>query len=162
MENIVHLEFAKEYDVMLNKLAEYDNKLTSINKTFSYGTSGFRYPENELDKIAFRVAIVSCLKSQCLDGLPIGIMITASHNKYIDNGFKIAGVDGEMITTQWEDIYTKLVNSKDLVSDTKLLIEELYNNKLANSKYFFRDVTPIVNYACDTRRSSPILAKIIG
>ncbi len=86
-------------------------------------------------------------------------MITASHNKYTDNGVKISGLNGESIDSDWEEKYTNIVNSKDLITDLKKLIQEIYH-KSEKNKYFFRDYTPIISLAYDTRRSSPKLIKI--
>lgn len=160
-KNKTHIEFNQQYEDKLKQLEEYDSKLPYIEKEFACGTSGFRYDENELDRVSFRIGIVTSIKSQFYGGLPMGIMITASHNKYTDNGFKIAGIDGENISKLWEDMYTDIVNSKSLYLDIKNLIVKLSNSEQSNSKYFFRDNKPIVVYACDTRRSSPRLVNII-
>lgn len=159
--DLSEIEFDSKFNDTLKSLEQYDSKLTSINKLFSCGTSGFRYDEKELDKLSFRVALVTSIQSQYLGGLPVGIMVTASHNKYTDNGFKIAGLDGENISIFWEEMYAKIVNSQNLILDVKNLIVELINTNNAHSKYFFRDVNPIVLVACDTRRSSPNLVKIV-
>jgi len=153
--------FDKSFENILIALEEYDSKLTKIDKEFSCGTSGFRYDENELDRVAFRIGIISCIKSQILGGLPVGIMVTASHNKYTDNGFKIAGEGGRMISPYWEGIYTKLVNAKNLSYTLKNIIEELVNSNVSVSKNFDKDIHAIVLLACDTRRSSPKLVGII-
>lgn len=88
-------------------------------------------------------------------------MITASHNKYTDNGIKIAGLDGTSIPSSWEKIYTDIVNSKNIKSDLQTLIKNLLLQNHAKVKYFFRDNTPIINFAYDTRRSSEGLINII-
>jgi phosphoacetylglucosamine mutase len=160
-ENDSQIEFTDSFLQSLKSLEEYDSKLPQIDKEFACGTSGFRYDENELDKISFRIGIVTAIKSQFYGGLPMGIMVTASHNKYTDNGFKIAGIDGESITKYWEDLYTEIVNSKNLQTDLKNLIVKLCNSEELHSKYFFRDNQPILVYACDTRRSSPRFVNII-
>ncbi len=101
----------------------------------------------------------TCLLSQSLEGLPCGIIITASHNKYTDNGLKISGFNGESITSNYEVIFMNLINSNDLMEGVKQSIKEIYKLNAGN-KYFFRDYKPIVSLACDTRRSSPKLVKI--
>jgi hypothetical protein len=45
------VEFDKEFEDKIQRLKEYDCKLESFDKYFSYGTSGFRYDENLLDKV---------------------------------------------------------------------------------------------------------------
>lgn len=107
------------------------------------------------------MALISVLKSQSFEGLPIGIMITASHNKYTDNGFKIAGVDGTSISSEWEKLYTDIINSKNLFEDVQNLIKSLLTQNITSIKYFFRDFIPHINIAYDTRRSSEGLAKIV-
>lgn len=90
----------------------------------------------------------------------MGIIITASHNKYTDNGIKIAGLNGESLESKWENIYTVIINSKNLVEDIKIIIGKIYQNTNKN-KYFFRDTTPVLNFAYDTRRSSEDLIRIL-
>jgi phosphoglucosamine mutase len=70
-----------------------------------------------------------------------GIMITASHNPYTDNGIKIFGSDGEKVPgkmeTQIEDIFSRLQDSgssvpqKSLIKDTSPEIMEIYRNFLS-------------------------------
>ncbi len=45
------IEFDDIYISKLKKIIEYDSSLETIDKIFSYGTSGFRYNEKELDKV---------------------------------------------------------------------------------------------------------------
>lgn len=152
------VEFSREFEQTLTKLNEYDSKIKTIDKVFNYGTSGFRYNEKELDKVTFRVSFVTCLLSQVNQGAPMGIMITASHNKHTDNGIKIAGVNGEGISYEWEQIYTRIVNSKNLINDIKEVIIEI--GEINKNKYFFRDNVALINLAYDTRQSSEGLANI--
>ncbi len=144
---------------LLIKLANEDAKYKSFDKYFPHGTSGFRFNEEELDKIAFRVGIVTCIKSKSLE-LPFGVMITASHNKYTDNGFKIASLDGEGINDFWEEIYENIINSKDLATDLNQLINKLVNAGVTkNIKFMENNATIAVAY--DTRRSSKSLMEIL-
>ena len=51
------------------------------NKTFTYGTAGFREKAEFLDGVFYRTGILAALRSKCKEGDAIGIMITASHNQ---------------------------------------------------------------------------------
>jgi hypothetical protein len=48
MENLIDLKYD---DRILNSLITYDNNLKFMDKIFAYGTSGFRYDENEMDRV---------------------------------------------------------------------------------------------------------------
>jgi phosphoacetylglucosamine mutase len=143
---------------MYENLDKYGKTLKTIDKKFSYGTSGFRDNDELLDKLAFRVAIVTCILSKYHRGLPMGITVTASHNKYTDNGLKIAADKGEPIETIWERYYENIVNSKSLVNDIKDLICNLKEDLNVN---FSHEYIPIIVLAYDTRRSSLKLVRII-
>ena len=45
------IEFNEEFLSKIRLLEEYDKTIPTIDKKFSYGTCGFRYNENELDKV---------------------------------------------------------------------------------------------------------------
>ena len=77
---------------ILNSLEEIDKNIKTIDRYFNYGTAGFRFNEDLLEKISFRSGILTCLLSMSKNSLPYGIMLTASHNIYTDNGVKIAGL----------------------------------------------------------------------
>jgi len=155
------IQFEENFLNLINIIEAEDKNYTSFNKYFAYGTSGFRYDESELDKIAFRLGIISCIKSQCYEGLPIGIMITASHNKYTDNGFKVAGLEGEGLDEYWEKKFEILINCNNLKEEITKLIEDVIKDKKTNNKFFYKDKKPILAYSYDTRRSSKNLANII-
>jgi phosphomannomutase len=141
------------------KISKEDANYKPFEKYFPHGTSGFRFNEEELDRIAFRIGIVTCIKSKCID-LPFGVMITASHNKYTDNGFKVASFDGEGIDGYWEEIYEKIINSKDLVTDLINLTSKLMKTGVAKSDKFMNNKAVII-VAQDTRRSSKPLMEIL-
>ena len=85
------------------------------------------------------------------NSLPHGIMITASHNPYQDNGIKISGDFGVMITPEEEDIAVEIANSKNLKETLLSVIKKL------NIQQF----RSIIVLAHDTRRSSPKLSDIM-
>ena len=136
---------------VVNKLCDIDKTLPEINKTFAYGTAGFRYDQSVLDKVAFRTAIMTCLLSMSKNGKPHGIMITASHNKHLDNGIKVAGDKGEMIFKSEESLYEEIANAKNLYDTIQSIYEKL---KITNQR-------SVVLFARDTRESGERLANII-
>lgn len=87
-------------------------------------------------------------------------MITASHNKYNDNGFKLAAFKGESIPADWEEFFTNLVNSTNLIDFIKyylLFISE--KNKIQIEKLL--TIKGLICYAYDTRPSSKEFNNII-
>ena len=61
-----------------------------------YGTAGFRDEATKLIEISYDIGrIIAYLTLNSNENY--GIMITASHNEYTDNGVKIVGYDGSMI-----------------------------------------------------------------
>ena len=136
---------------ILTKLIEIDNTIPTIDFTFAYGTAGFRYKDSILDKCSFRAAIFTSLLSMSKNSLPHGIMITASHNPYQDNGIKISGDRGVMITPEEEEIAVEIVNSKSLKETLLSVIKKLNITQ-------FRS---IIVLAHDTRRSSPKLSNLM-
>ncbi|KAF7562751.1 hypothetical protein G7046_g1370 [Stylonectria norvegica] len=114
---------------------------------YKYGTAGFRMKADLLDGVAFRVGLLSGLRSRKLNGQTIGVMITASHNPAVDNGVKIVDPMGEMLEQEWEAYATTLVNSP---SD-----QELLNTYKALAAQLKIDVTTPgrVVYGRDTRPS---------
>ena len=70
-------------------------------ETYSYGTSGFRYNEDIMIRISERIgiaigAVILSINHNTVNKY-LGLMITASHNQYTDNGIKLINYDGDMI-----------------------------------------------------------------
>ena len=82
-----------------------------------------------------------------------GVMITASHNEYTDNGVKIIDSTGEMLSPEWEKYAELLANSNDqqeLIDHVDQVLKET-NTKLTGNA--------IVYIAKDTRPTSETLSK---
>ena len=79
---------------------------------YRYGTSGFRYHHSEIESIAEKVGMIMAfllLQQQT----NFGIMITASHNHYLDNGVKIMDQHGNMLCPKMEELLEQLVNGEE-------------------------------------------------
>ena len=133
----------------------YDNNNNNNSKNlhthYPYGTSGFRFNEDIMSHIAYdigRAIAVLLLKHKN----NLGIMITASHNIYSDNGVKIIDSFGNMIGTSDEELLEDLVNhKKDIDQEIELNVD--FNN----------DRKVIILLGNDTRRSCDIIKiKIIS
>ncbi|KAG0135026.1 hypothetical protein HOY82DRAFT_515547 [Tuber indicum] len=121
------------------------------DRTFAYGTAGFRMKANLLDSVVFRVGLLAALRSQKLNGKTIGVMITASHNVPEDNGVKLVDPMGEMLEASWEAHATSLANAQN---DHELMAR--YEHLISSLK--INASTPAhVILAKDTRESGPAL-----
>lgn len=85
--------------------------------------------------------------------MPFGIMITASHNKYKDNGFKIAAFRGESAPNSWESYFTNLVNTKNLIEYFKAYITKL-SEETNRTIDEIMNIKGLICYGYDTRPSS--------
>uniref|UniRef100_A0A914CD55 Phosphoacetylglucosamine mutase n=1 Tax=Acrobeloides nanus TaxID=290746 RepID=A0A914CD55_9BILA len=131
------------------------------DKKFRYGTAGFRYPNEEMTFIAFRIGFLASLRARSLNQV-VGVMVTASHNPTGDNGVKIIEPTGHMLENDWEHLATELVNANDtefeeLASSTEKSIMEKTGLKTEtipdNAKIFI---------GSDTRDSSPWLMRAVA
>jgi len=77
----------------------------------TYGTAGFRYPAQIILGIAYNIG-QSCAVLSHQQQKPIGIMITASHNPYTDNGVKLMYYDGTMLSPDDELFMVESVQIK--------------------------------------------------
>ncbi|KAJ2615807.1 hypothetical protein H4S08_001077 [Coemansia sp. RSA 1365] len=134
-----------------SKVAEYSAKHPKpADKTFAYGTAGFRTLGDTLDSTVFRVGLLAALRSQSKEGKVIGVMITASHNHERDNGVKLVDPMGEMLQQSWEGYCSEIANASDeQVADVL--------GSIAKAEALDLSVTPHVIYARDTRPSGPAL-----
>ena len=66
-------------DTMIKRILEADALYPVIDRTFSYGTAGFRTLGSHLEKLCYRAGILSAIRAKVSSGLT-GVMITASHN----------------------------------------------------------------------------------
>lgn len=81
-------------------------------EALSYGTAGYRADAAKILDIVHRGYLVCALRSATL-GSPVGLMLTASHNKEEDNGIKYVDYDGNMFGEAWEAISDSVVNARN-------------------------------------------------
>jgi len=161
LKHIVKLNFS----TIVEKITVYYNNLelpylSRLNEShykvkYAYGTSGFRMNSEYLDIVALRLGFMLSVRSTLLS-LPIGLMITASHNKNSDNGFKIADLNGRTLCKEWENLCEEIVNSKNFISDASNFLR----------KYLFSNTEEVPFYSkvvlgWDTRTSSPHLIEVV-
>ena len=79
---------------------------------YKYGTAGFRCKSELLKDISIKIGEVLAILCYNKNKKYIGVMVTASHNKYDDNGIKIVNYDGKMITSY--------INGKMKISKNRL------------------------------------------
>lgn len=111
-----------------------------------YGTSGFRDHHEKIlaisEKIGIAIALFSCYKTTTF-----GIMITASHNHFNDNGVKIMDNKGNMITNEVEEFLENYINNDQ--EETPKIEDDILRTTMKI----------IIGY--DSRKSSPEICNII-
>lgn len=101
--------------------SEFPLRHDPVKSPLTYGTAGFRFKAELLPPVSARVSMIAAIRSVYCQGkraaeghnapCTVGVMITASHNPYVDNGFKIIDVDGSMLVESWEKWCTRAANA---------------------------------------------------
>lgn len=117
-----------------------------------YGTSGFRDHHTKILQISEKIGIALALLNQYKKE-SFGIMITASHNHYEDNGIKIMNNKGIMVAKDIEDYMENFINEQDYDYD------EFLGDYAINNEHVSKNI--IINIGYDSRRSSPQIANAI-
>lgn len=129
------------------------------NITYHYGTAGFRLEADLMPCVSYRMGLLAAVRSIYLQGQPVGVMITASHNPEQDNGLKIIEPDGSMLDQQWEDLADEIANLQDQDQLEKFISEIISDPEfIARKKYgFVEKLSDNVNtsMACRSCSSSP-------
>ncbi|CAI1940017.1 hypothetical protein SEUBUCD650_0E00270 [Saccharomyces eubayanus] len=157
--NSQRFEMKIDYD-QLRKL--YEDTCCTKNLQYSYGTAGFRTLAKDLDTVMFTTGILAVLRSLKLQGQYVGVMITASHNPYQDNGVKIVEPDGSMLLAAWEPYAMQLANAASFAATFDEFYAELV--KLVEHEKIDLDtsaVAPHVVVGRDSRESSPFLLRCL-
>ena len=94
-------------------------EIKSKNEYYPYGTSGFRFNENVMIKLSEKIGkaiayVIILLNCQSPIKKNIGVMVTASHNVYTDNGIKLVDTNGDMIDSDMESLMEYIVNNDNV------------------------------------------------
>ena len=122
---------------------------------YEYGTAGFRMKADKLDSVMFQMGSLAGLRSRKLHGQTIGVMITASHNNFEDNGVKLVDPQGDMLEQEWEK-YAKYMASAMNAQEAA----NAYNTMLKDLKIDQKKEAHVI-FARDTRPSGNQLAKAL-
>lgn len=140
-------------------LIKYDYNEAHRHKShYSYGTAGFRYLATEMCPIVLRVGLAAAVLSiHC----QVGVMITASHNTAEYNGVKLAGADGGMIDSAFEELVVYVVNERNLEKLMQFLREKLQFSGIERSTDVATALASIVHIGRDTREHSVSLSCLV-
>ncbi|CAI4398188.1 AAC_collapsed_G0014140.mRNA.1.CDS.1 [Saccharomyces cerevisiae] len=139
----------------------YDDTCRTKNVQFSYGTAGFRTLAKNLDTVMFSTGILAVLRSLKLQGQYVGVMITASHNPYQDNGVKIVEPDGSMLLATWESYAMQLANAASFATNFEEFRVELAKLIEHEKIDLNTTVVPHIVVGRDSRESSPYLLRCL-
>mmetsp|Transcript_27105 Transcript_27105/g.38847 ORF Transcript_27105/g.38847 Transcript_27105/m.38847 type:complete len:673 (+) Transcript_27105:56-2074(+) len=132
---------------------------------FEYGTAGFRYPCHLLPPVVVRMGLFASLRSYAYQSLPLGAMITASHNPAVDNGIKLADVGyGRMLDdSKWENYAVQLVNAATTdhaLTILKEIFAEAERKRKRKLHTMYHGYAAVVHVGRDTRPSSLHLSRL--
>lgn len=140
----------------------YDETCRTKNVQYSYGTAGFRTLAKDLDTVMFTTGILAVLRSLKLQGQYVGVMITASHNPYQDNGVKIVEPDGSMLLASWEPYAMQLANAASFATHFEEFYAELVKLiELEKIDLGASNIAPHIVVGRDSRESSPYLLRCL-
>ncbi|EHN02830.1 Pcm1p [Saccharomyces cerevisiae x Saccharomyces kudriavzevii VIN7] len=140
----------------------YDETCRTKNVQYSYGTAGFRTLAKDLDTVMFTTGILAVLRSLKLQGQYVGVMITASHNPYQDNGVKIVEPDGSMLLASWEPYAMQLANAASFATHFEEFYAELVKLiELEKIDLGASNIAPHIVVGRDSRESSPCLLRCL-
>ncbi|EEB05951.1 phosphoacetylglucosamine mutase [Schizosaccharomyces japonicus yFS275] len=128
---------------------ESDKYPRNYSHPVTYGVGGFRTRAEYVPSIAFRTAVVACLCSMKHQGDVVGIMVTASHNLYRDNGVKITNTLSEAVASKWNSFLNQIVNA-DSADELTMCLYRLFEKTGIEL-----NTMPHTVVARDTRPSSP-------
>ena len=127
MESIKQ-EYYKLSKKEIKSINEIDKTLPkNDNFNFRFDTnSSSLYDKKSLDKLIFRVGIMTSIISMSKNGTPMGIMITGYKN-YLnaDNLFIISSENGENLSIEEEKYYEDFININDIKESMELIFSKL-------------------------------------
>ena len=126
---------------MLDIIHDLDKCYPDPCKILSYGTAGFRDKAELLERACFRVGLVVAIRAKQVG--TCGVMITASHNMYQDNGVKIIEPDGSMLVYRWESLAELIVNHTNISELIKNLGESTIKQFTLGVDLFNLEPVPI-------------------